>query len=95
MLMCSYIIEGGVCYLALCETTYPPHLAFTYLEAVHNEFIEQYGQRINKAQRPYHFVEFSKFIWYTPVPIVYWNILLFYWKPLFLFLFNSGHVGGS
>lgn len=49
-----------MCYLALCETSYPPHLAFSYLEAVHNEFIEQHGQRVHRAQRPYHFIEFSE-----------------------------------
>ena len=56
----SYVLEEGICYLALCEQTYPPQLAFTYLENVHRDFNEQHGQNIHRAQRPYHFIEFGK-----------------------------------
>lgn len=55
----SYIIEDGVCYLTLCEKSYPPRLAFTYLEAIHQAFSDQHGQEIYKASRPYHFIEFG------------------------------------
>lgn len=56
----SYVIEEGICYLALCEPTYPPQLAFTYLDNVHKDFSEQHGQNIHRAQRPYHFIEFGE-----------------------------------
>lgn len=58
-LVFHYIIEGGVCYLGLCEPNYSPGLAFKYLETVHQEFSEQHGQEIYKAMRPYHFIEFG------------------------------------
>lgn len=58
-LVFHYVIEEGICYLALCEPTYPPQLAFTYLDNVHKDFSEQHGQNIHRAQRPYHFIEFG------------------------------------
>ena len=58
---CSYIIEEGICYLALCEEAYPSQLAFSYLENLHTEFIQQHGHEVYKAQRPYYFIEFGKY----------------------------------
>lgn len=57
----SYIIEDGVCYLCLCEPSYPAGLAFEYLKAVCEEFSKQCGRRIYEAQRPYYFIEFGEF----------------------------------
>lgn len=57
----SYIIEDGVCYLCLCEPSYPPGLAFEYLKAVCEEFSKQCGRKIYEAQRPYYFIEFGEF----------------------------------
>ena len=57
---CSYIIEEGICYLALCEEAYPSQLAFSYLNNLHTEFIQQHGHEVYKAQRPYFFIEFGK-----------------------------------
>jgi vesicle transport protein SEC22 len=54
-----YIIEDDVCYLTLCEQSYSPTLAFSYLEAVHEAFNDQHGQEMYKAARPYHFIEFG------------------------------------
>ena len=56
----SYVIEEGICYLALCEHSYPPQLAFSYLENIHRDFSEQHGQDVHRAQRPYHFIEFGE-----------------------------------
>ncbi|XP_003385017.2 PREDICTED: vesicle-trafficking protein SEC22b-like [Amphimedon queenslandica] len=58
-LVFHYIIEGGVCYLVLCESSYPPTLAFGYLEEVCQAFSDQHGLEISKATRPYHFIEFG------------------------------------
>lgn len=58
---CSYIIEEGVCYLCLCEPSYPSGLAFEYLKAVYEEFSKQCGRRIYDAHRPYYFIEFGEF----------------------------------
>ena len=56
----SYVIEEGICYLALCEPTYPPQLAFSYLDNLHKDFSEQHGHNIHRAHRPYHFIEFGQ-----------------------------------
>ncbi|XP_064394978.1 uncharacterized protein LOC135342213 isoform X2 [Halichondria panicea] len=54
-----YILEEGICYLALCDPTYPAKLAFNYLENLHKDFSEQHGNDVHKASRPYHFIEFG------------------------------------
>lgn len=58
----SYLIEFGVCYLTLCEKSYPKKLAFTYLEELQKEFNEKYGQEVGTVARPYAFVKFDSFI---------------------------------
>jgi hypothetical protein len=58
----SYLIEFGVCYLTLCEKSYPKKLAFTYLEELQKEFHEKYGQEVGTVARPYAFVKFDSFI---------------------------------
>jgi vesicle transport protein SEC22 len=56
------LIEFGVCYLTLCEKSYPKKLAFTYLEELQKEFHEKYGQEVGTVARPYAFVKFDSFI---------------------------------
>ena len=53
-----YYIEEGICYLCLCEPSYPTGLAYEYLKAVSEAFSEQ-GHKIYESQRPYHFIEFG------------------------------------
>lgn len=55
----SYIIEGHVCYLTLCDRSYPKKLAFQYLEELKNEFERVNGNQIETAARPYAFVKFG------------------------------------
>ncbi|KAM7505645.1 hypothetical protein LguiB_004549 [Lonicera macranthoides] len=57
-----YIIEGHVCYLTLCDRSYPKKLAFQYLEELKNEFERVNGSQIETAARPYAFVKFDTFI---------------------------------
>lgn len=57
-----YFIALGVCYLTLCEASFPKKLAFAYLEALHNEFNDQYGRRVPTVTRPYSFIEFDTYI---------------------------------
>lgn len=57
-----YFIAQGVCYLTLCEASFPKKLAFAYLEALHNEFYDQYGRRVPTVTRPYSFIEFDTYI---------------------------------
>ncbi|KAK9030929.1 hypothetical protein V6N11_032332 [Hibiscus sabdariffa] len=57
-----YIIEGRVCYLTMCDRSYPKKLAFHYLEDLKNEFERVNGAHIETAARPYAFIKFDTFI---------------------------------
>ncbi|KAG8014008.1 Vesicle-trafficking protein SEC22b [Nibea albiflora] len=57
-----YIIAQGVCYLLLCEASFPKKMAFAYLEDLHSEFYDQYGRRVATVTRPYSFIEFDTYI---------------------------------
>lgn len=59
-LVSSYVIAQGVCYLFLCEASFPKKMAFAYLEDLHSEFYDQYGRRVPTVTRPYSFIEFGK-----------------------------------
>ncbi|XP_031595883.2 vesicle-trafficking protein SEC22b-like [Oreochromis aureus] len=56
------LIAQGVCYLSLCEASFPRKMAFAYLEDLSNEFYDQYGRRIPTVTRPYSFIEFDTYI---------------------------------
>lgn len=56
----SYLIAQGVCYLFLCEASFPKKMAFAYLEDLHSEFYDQYGRRVPTVTRPYSFIEFGE-----------------------------------
>ncbi|KAH0734349.1 hypothetical protein KY285_010056 [Solanum tuberosum] len=57
-----YNIEGRVCYLTMCDRSYPKKLAFQYLEDLKNEFERVNGSQIETAARPYAFIKFDTFI---------------------------------
>uniref|UniRef100_A0A673AGM1 SEC22 homolog B, vesicle trafficking protein a n=1 Tax=Sphaeramia orbicularis TaxID=375764 RepID=A0A673AGM1_9TELE len=57
-----YLIAQGVCYLSLCEASFPKKMVFAYLEDLHNEFYDQYGRRVPSVTRPYSFIEFDTYI---------------------------------
>ncbi|KAM6921099.1 vesicle-trafficking protein SEC22b-B isoform 1-T1 [Xenentodon cancila] len=57
-----YLIEKGVCYLVLCEASFPKKLAFAYLEDLQAEFHEQHGKKVPTVSRPYSFIEFDTYI---------------------------------
>ncbi|KAL5715020.1 SNAP receptor [Ranunculus cassubicifolius] len=57
-----YIIEGYVCYLTMCDRSYPKKLAFQYLEDLKTEFERVNGGQIETAARPYAFIKFDTFI---------------------------------
>jgi len=60
----SYIIEGDLCFLCICDRSYPRKLAFTYLSDLHREFTTTYQpqQYLSPTCRPYEFVGFDQFI---------------------------------
>eukprot|EP00850_Spirogloea_muscicola_P010615 SM000063S20005 [mRNA] locus=s63:267972:269373:- [translate_table: standard] len=57
-----YIIEGNVCYLTLCDRSYPKKLAYQYLEELQREFEKVNGGQIDTVARPYAFIKFDTFI---------------------------------
>ncbi|GAQ85951.1 vesicle transport protein [Klebsormidium nitens] len=57
-----YIIEGGVCYLTVCEKAYPKKLAYQYLEDLQKEFEKVNREQIETVARPYAFIKFDTFI---------------------------------
>ncbi|XP_068593840.1 vesicle-trafficking protein SEC22b-A [Cebidichthys violaceus] len=57
-----YLIAQGVCYLFLCEASFPKKMAFAYLEDLHSEFNDQYGKKVTAVTRPYSFIEFDTYI---------------------------------
>ncbi len=55
----SYLIEGGVCYLTLCDRSYPKKLAYQYLEELQREFEKVNRSQIETVARPYAFIKFG------------------------------------
>lgn len=60
----SYLIRDDVCFLCICDQSYPRKLAFTYLSDISAEFINTYpaAQYQSPSLRPYAYVEFDTFI---------------------------------
>jgi len=59
-----YLIRDSVCFLCICDKSYPRKLAFTYLSDLAQEFTTIYpsGQYLSSTLRPYAYVEFDTFI---------------------------------
>jgi vesicle transport protein SEC22 len=60
----SYLIQDDICFLCICDRSYPRKLAFTYLADLASEFTTTYAQSqyLSPTLRPYAFVEFDTFI---------------------------------
>lgn len=60
----SYLVKDDVCFLCICDHSYPRKLAFTYLADIASEFTTSYSptQYLSPNMRPYAFVEFDTFI---------------------------------
>lgn len=56
----SYVIKDTICCLCLCDRQFPRNLAFSFLDDVAQEFLNQNAHQIDRAVRPYHFLEFGK-----------------------------------
>ena len=57
-----YVVDDGVCYLCVCDRTYPKKLAYQYLEELQQEFAKQNGREVDAVARPYAFIKFDTFI---------------------------------
>ncbi|KAK7343681.1 hypothetical protein VNO77_12610 [Canavalia gladiata] len=58
----NYLVEKGVIFIVLCESTYPRKLAFHYLQDIQKEFDKFDKTLIGKITRPYSFVKFDGII---------------------------------
>ncbi|KAJ1941561.1 SNAP receptor [Kickxella alabastrina] len=58
-----YLLDKGVCYLCICEKSFPRKLAFSYMDELAKEFYMSYGSEVEKTNlRPYAFIKFDTFI---------------------------------
>ncbi|KAJ1942632.1 SNAP receptor [Linderina macrospora] len=58
-----YVVDQGVCYLCICERSFPRKVAFSYLDELAKEFHMSYGSEVEKTNlRPYAFIKFDTFI---------------------------------
>ena len=53
----NYIVENGICFLTLCESSYPRKLAFHYLEDLHQEFERLDKSLTDRITKPYTFIK--------------------------------------
>jgi vesicle transport protein SEC22 len=60
----SYIIDKDLCFICICDKSYPRKLAFTYLSDLSSEFKQTYNdtQYLSPECRPYAFAQFDTFI---------------------------------
>ncbi|KAL5744587.1 hypothetical protein ACOSP7_027462 [Xanthoceras sorbifolium] len=58
-----YLMENGICFITLCDSSYPRKLAFHYLKDLQKEFQKfDNSSLIDKITRPYSFVKFESII---------------------------------
>lgn len=61
--MIYFVKAVRVCFLAVCNGTYPAVLVFCFLEELQREFVVTFqSQDVQRAKRPYSFIEFDSFI---------------------------------
>ncbi|XP_057424185.1 25.3 kDa vesicle transport protein SEC22-1 [Lotus japonicus] len=58
----NYLVEKGIVFIVLCESTYPRKLAFHYLQDIQKEFEKFDKTLIGKITKPYSFVKFDGII---------------------------------
>ncbi|KAK9292890.1 hypothetical protein L1049_020871 [Liquidambar formosana] len=58
----NYLVENGVCFITLCDSSYPRKLAFHYLQDLQKEFEKFNISLIEKITKPYSFARFDSVI---------------------------------
>jgi len=70
-LVFHYLMDNGVCYMALFDKSYPKNLSFAFLEDVHMLFQQElqrefgtgsvdYRSHIECIEKPYYFIKFER-----------------------------------
>ena len=57
--MTSQLLKSGVVYTVVVEESYPPKLAFAYLEEIQAEFYAAHGAKVAELKRLYAFIRFG------------------------------------
>ncbi|KAL2558622.1 SNARE-like superfamily protein [Forsythia ovata] len=57
----NFIVENGICFMALCDSSYPRKLAFYYLQDLHKEF-DKLNVKTERITKPYSFIKFNGII---------------------------------
>ncbi|KAJ0043865.1 hypothetical protein Pint_17433 [Pistacia integerrima] len=57
-----YLMENGICFITLSDSSYPRKLAFHYLQDLQKEFQKFDRDLVDKITRPYSFVKFDSII---------------------------------
>ncbi|OWF43535.1 vesicle-trafficking protein SEC22a-like [Mizuhopecten yessoensis] len=59
--VCVHFISAlGLTYLVVCDTSYPPVLAFSFLDEIQKEFLQSYEKnKVDAVTRPYSLIEFD------------------------------------
>ncbi|KAB1210710.1 25.3 kDa vesicle transport protein [Morella rubra] len=55
-----YLVEDGICFITLCDSSYPRKLAFHHLQDLRQEFEKFDNSLIDRITTPYSFVKFEK-----------------------------------
>ena len=55
----AYLIDQGVCYIALSDKTYPKKLIYQYLERISKDFAESHIAELHRFSRPFACVAFG------------------------------------
>ncbi|XP_062150559.1 25.3 kDa vesicle transport protein SEC22-1 [Alnus glutinosa] len=58
----NYLVENGIFFITLCDSSYPRKLAFHYLQDLQKEFGKFDNSLIQKITRPYSFLQFESII---------------------------------
>ncbi|KAG5616952.1 hypothetical protein H5410_016776 [Solanum commersonii] len=58
----NYTVENGICYLTLCESSYPRKLAFHYLQDLQQEFERLDSSLVDRITKPYTFIKLDTVI---------------------------------
>lgn len=66
-----HITENDVCYLTLCDGSYPKKLAYSFLEELKKEFDVQHGAEVAKTKRPFAFELFGTFASFHPLSLLF------------------------
>ncbi|KAJ8554447.1 hypothetical protein K7X08_025125 [Anisodus acutangulus] len=58
----NYMVENGICFLTLCESSYPRKLAFHYLQDLQQEFEKLDRSLADRVTKPHTFIKLDTII---------------------------------